>query len=253
MGAGAAALGRERLERALGEDELTLFCQPIRHLATHTYPLAEALVRLRDEEKALIPPGEFLPVFEELGMMGELDRWVTRHVIGRLKAGSRIPAFSINLAGQTIADASFSAFVARELAAAGVAPGALMFEIDEGDLAAGMEHAVQAADALREAGCRVCIDSFGSTARSLPHLKELRVDMVKVDGAVVRKVLTSSGARNILSAVLRLAAALELGVIGACVEEEDVLLRLKALDVAYVQGFGVHQPGPLDKLAAATR
>jgi len=248
-----AALGRSRLERALAEDELTLFCQPIRHLATHAYPLAEVLVRLRDEEKALIPPGEFLPVFEELGMMSELDRWVTRHAIARLKAGSRIRALSVNLAGQTIADASFPGFVAKELATAGVAPGALVFEIDEGDLAAGMEHAVQAADALHRAGCRVLIDSFGSTARALEHLKQLRVDLVKVDGAVVRKVLASSGTRNLLSAVLRLAAALELGVIGACVEEEDVLLRLKALGVGYVQGFGVHQPGPLDKLAGPTR
>jgi EAL domain-containing protein (putative c-di-GMP-specific phosphodiesterase class I) len=248
--AGSEALARERLERALANDELTLFCQPIRALEGGSgYPMAEVLVRMRDEEKALLPPGEFLPVFEQLGMMPQLDRWVVRHVLERLKAGSRIPSFTINLSGQTLADASFPAFVAGELEASGVPPQLVYFELDDADLAAGLDAAAVAATALQLAGCGVIIDSFGATAHSLAHLKHLRVDLVKVDGRIVRKLLTSVAARNLLDAVLRIADAVGIGVIGACVEEQEVLVRLKALGVGYAQGFGIHEPGPLERIA----
>ena len=227
-----------------------LFCQPIRALQGGSgYPMAEVLVRMRDEEKALLPPGEFLPVFEQLGMMPQLDRWVVHHVLARLKAGSRIPSFTINLSGQTLADASFPLFVARELEASGVPPQLLYFEFDDADLAAGLDAAAASATALQLAGCGVIIDSFGATAHSLTHLRHLRVDLVKVDGLVVRKLLTSAAARNLLDAVLRIADAVGIGVIGACVEEQEVLVRLKALGVGYAQGFGIHEPGPLERIA----
>jgi EAL domain-containing protein (putative c-di-GMP-specific phosphodiesterase class I) len=227
-----------------------LFCQPIRALQGGSgYPIAEVLVRMRDEEKALLPPGEFLPLFEQLGMMPQLDRWVVRHVLARLKAGSRIPSFTINLSGQTLADASFPQFVAGELEASGVPPQLLYFELDDADLAAGLDAAAASATALQLAGCGVIIDSFGATAHSLTHLRYLRVDLVKVDGLVVRKLLTSASARNLLDAVLRIANAVGIGVIGACVEEQEVLMRLKALGVGYAQGFGIHEPGPLERIA----
>jgi EAL domain-containing protein (putative c-di-GMP-specific phosphodiesterase class I) len=248
---GPQALARERLERALAADELTLFCQPIRALEGGSgYPMAEVLVRMRYEERALLPPGEFLPVFEELGIMPQLDRWVVRHVVQRLKAGSRIPTFTINLSGQTLADASFPAFVVGELKTSGVAPGAICFELDEADLAADLDRACVAATALKLVGSGVIIDSFGATARSLTHLKHLRVDLVKVDGMIVRKLLTSAAARSLLDAVLRIAKTLGIGVIGTSVEEQDILLRLKSLGVGYAQGFGIHEPSPLYKFAS---
>jgi EAL domain-containing protein (putative c-di-GMP-specific phosphodiesterase class I) len=247
--AGAEALGRERLEHALAADELVLFCQPIRALAQGGYPMAEVLVRMRDEERALLPPGEFLPLFEELGMMPQLDRWVVRHAVRQLRRGSRIASFSVNLSGQTLADADFPAFVAQELKIAGVPPATLAFELDEADFAAGMAAASASATALQFAGCRVLIDSFGATPDSLSYLKQLRADLVKLDGAIVRKLMAGGAARKLVDAVLRIANAVGFEVIGSCVEEQDVLARLKALGVGYVQGFGVHQPGPLEKLA----
>jgi len=221
--AGAAALGRERLERALAADELALFCQPIRALAGGRYPMAQVLVRLRGEERALLPPGEFLPVFEELELIPEIDRWVVRHVLHQLRRGSRIPALTVNLSSQTLADPSFPPFVAGELEASGVAPDSLLLEIDESDLATGMPCVCVAATALQRAGCRILIDSFGATGRSL--------------------------SRNILEATVRISATLDIGLIGMRVEEQDVLLRLKAMGVGFVQGFGVHEPGPLERIA----
>src|SRR3954463_13309802 len=122
-----------RLRGAIENTEFALYCQPILQFAGEPrYPMAEILVRLREEEKALLPPGEFLPILEHYRMMPLLDRWVVRHAVKALPR-SRIPRFSINLSAQTLADPAFPNFVADTLAAGGVAPRSVLFEIDESD------------------------------------------------------------------------------------------------------------------------
>src|SRR3954465_11318792 len=126
----------QRLRTALDKDEFELFCQPILALqgGGERYPLAEVLVRLREEERALMPPGEFLPVFEHYRMMPQLDRWVVRTIAGHLKRNARIPCYTVNFSGQTLADPNFAAYVAEQVELAGIAPSALLFEIDEADV-----------------------------------------------------------------------------------------------------------------------
>src|SRR5205085_1771591 len=89
---------------------------------TPGYPLAEILLRMRQEEKALLPPGDFLPIFEHFRMMPLLDRWVVRQVARRLARGSKVPRLSINVSSQTLEDASFPQAFAAELKATGVVP-----------------------------------------------------------------------------------------------------------------------------------
>lgn len=195
-----------RLREALQKNEFALYCQPILALAAQTsadarYPIGEVLVRMREEERALLPPGEFLPVFEHYGMMPQLDRWVMRHVVQQLA-------------------------LARPESAAGFAA------------------------AVKAYGGGVLIDGFCRRAVSFAPVTSLRPDLVKVDGSVIRKIVTSEAAQTKLKAVLRVAGALGIGVVAECVEEQDQLLRLKALDVAYAQGFGVFQPQPIERVAA---
>src|SRR5436189_4328769 len=112
-----------RLRDAIENDEFELYCQPILQFAgEERYPMAEVLVRLREEERALLPPGEFLPVFEHYRMMPQLDRWVVRHTIKRLAAGSRVQRFTVNLSGQALDDEDFVRFVAAQLSVNQVAP-----------------------------------------------------------------------------------------------------------------------------------
>ena len=103
-----------RLREALAKDELALYCQPVAALSGPTrFPIAEVLIRLHEEEKAMLPPGEFLPAFEHYGMMPDLDRWVLRKVLEHIARGSRIERFAINVSSQTLDDAAFRArFVA---------------------------------------------------------------------------------------------------------------------------------------------
>lgn len=106
-----------RIMQALRRDEFALFAQPILSLEGEPrFGMAELLVRLREEEEAMLPPGEFFPVFEHFGMMPQLDRWVARRAIARLASGSRVPQFSINASAQTLVDGAFASDVAAELA-----------------------------------------------------------------------------------------------------------------------------------------
>jgi EAL domain-containing protein (putative c-di-GMP-specific phosphodiesterase class I) len=238
-----------RLLEALQRNELALYCQPIRALAGGSYPIAEALVRLNEEESALLPPGEFLPVFEHYKMMPELDRWVVRQVVKRLAQGSKVPRFSINLSGQTLEDEAFPKFVAGEIMAAGVPAASILFEVDEPDALGKPEAGARFSAAVKAIGVGIMIDGFGRRAASFSPLKTLRADFIKVDGSITRRILTSETASNKLKAIVRVGDALGIGVVAECVEEQDILLRLKALGVGYVQGFGVYRPHPIEAIA----
>lgn len=238
-----------RLHDALHKDELRLFCQPILTLASGETGIAEVFVRLREEEAALLPPGYFLPVFEHFRMMPDLDRWVVRHAADHLGAGSRITRLSINVSGQTLSDQAFPAFVAAELGRTGVAPAALLFEIDESDVLRQPMVAERFAGAIKSAGCCVLIDSFARRSVSFTPLKTLHVDFVKIDGSIVRNIQKSSVALNKLGAVVRLGEAIGIGIIAECVEEPEILERLRALGVGYAQGYGIAEPHPIEELA----
>jgi len=240
----------EHLRKALAGNELTLYCQPIAALSGAVrFPMAEVLVRMRAEEKALMPPGEFLPAFEEYGLMPELDRWVVRQVIGHLARGSRMPKFSINLSIQTLEDAGFPKAVAIELVACGVPGTSLLFEIGEVDCLARLESVLRFATAIRTVGCGLMVDGFGRRAASFTPLKSLRPDFVKVDGVIVRKILGVPGSEAKLKAILRVGEVMRYDVIAEMVEDQDILMRLKALGVGYAQGFGIMQPHPIEMLA----
>ena len=238
-----------RLQDALKKDELCLYSQPILTLETGETAIAEVFVRLREEEATLLPPGFFLPVFEHFRMMPDLDRWVARHAIGHLGKGSRIARLSINISGQTLVDQAFHGFVAAELKRAGVRPSALLFEIDESDVLRQPMVAERFAAAIKSVGCGVLIDSFARRSVSFTPLKTLHVDFVKVDGSIVRNVQKSSVALNKLGAVVRLGEAIGIGIIAECIEEHEILERVKGLGVGYAQGYGIAEPHPIEELA----
>lgn len=241
---------QQRLRRVLANDELCLYCQPVLALgAGGGYPFAEVLVRMRQEEAALLPPGDFFPVFEHYRMLPQLDRWVVRHALKAMAIGSRIEGFTINLSGQTLEDGEFARFVAAELAAHEVPAAAVFFEIDESDTLRRLDAAVRFAAAYRALGGQVMIDAFGRRSASFAAVKALAPAFLKVDGSITRKLLTSDSAQKKMNALLSVARAFGFGLIAEFVEENDVLLRLRALGVGHAQGFGVYQPQPIESFA----
>jgi EAL domain-containing protein (putative c-di-GMP-specific phosphodiesterase class I) len=237
-----------RLRGALHNNELQLLIQPIAALAEMRYVMAEVLVRLREEEEAMLPPGEFLPVFEQYGMMPELDRWVVEQSLRRLaaRAGAGFRQLSINVSRQSIVRAELPQFVAKCLASLSVRPDALCFEVAEDEALHTVEDTALFAVEMRRLGCKVAIDGFGRRAASFAPLKSVRCDYLKVDGSITRNVLRSDLAVRKLQAIVRVGEALGIGIIAEFVEETDILAKLRALGVGYAQGFGIARPAPID-------
>src|SRR4030095_8572518 len=153
------------------------------------------------------------------------------------------------VAGTPLRGREFLPYVEAVAQKSKVSPAALAFEIDESDVLGRLDPVVRFANAAKALGCGVLIDGFGRRAASFTPLKVLRADFVKVDGSVVRKLLTSEVARTKMNAIQRFADALRLGVVAECVESSDILAHLKTLKVSHAQGFGVHPPKPIDDLA----
>jgi len=239
-----------RLRKAIEKNEFELYCQPIIALSGASgYAMGEVLVRMREEERALLPPGEFLPAMEHFRMMPQLDRWVVRNTLKHLAAGSRIPCFTVNLSFQTLEDEEFIHFVSAQLSFNGLRAAALAFEIDESDTIARPQAATKFATTYKALGGRVLIDGFGRRSVSFATIKAIGAAFLKVDGSITRRLLSNDASLNKMKAILRVGESLGFGVIAECVEDQDVLMRLKSLGVGFAQGFGIYQPHPIDSFA----
>ena len=237
------------LRRALDLDELQIYCQPILSLqaSAERYPMAEVLVRLREEEESLLPPGDFLPVFEHYRMMTDLDCWVVQKTVEWIAEArpDSIRSYSVNVSSQSLDDAKLADFASGTLHRCGVNPVQLCFEIDEVDTLQRAEAAERFARAIRLIGCKVIIDGFARRSVSFSALKALQPEYVKVDGAVVRKIASSSVAQLKLKAIARVCAVAGIGIIAECVEEQHIVTQLTQMSVDYAQGFGIAVPQPI--------
>jgi EAL domain-containing protein (putative c-di-GMP-specific phosphodiesterase class I) len=237
------------LRHALAEGQFSLFCQPIAAIAGPVaYPMAEVLIRLREEENALLPPGEFLPVLEHYGMMPELDRWVVGQVLRRLSEGSEIPRFTINVSAQTIADPTFPHFFANEIIDTGVPAERVLFEIDETDALAVPACVSRFSATIGSLGSGMLIDGYGRGLDGLAPLKVPCVQFIKVDRSVIRQLVAGEIPTAKVNAVLRVTSEIGIHLIAEGVEDLEVLTRLKAMNFRYAQGFGVCAPQPMDMI-----
>jgi len=236
-----------RLARALERDEFVLYAQPILALRDgRSFPMAEVLLRLQEDEADFLPPGGFLPLFEHFRMSPQLDLWVARQSVARLARKPRVPCLCINLASQTLGDPAFVPGLQAELERAKLPPSALVVEIGEHDVLERPEQVDAFMASVRAVGCRIAISGFGRRAVSLSALTSLRPDFVKVDGGIVRSLQTGQSSRKKLSAMVGIAKAVGFELIGEGVEVPETLAHLREAGVDYAQGFGIQVPAPIN-------
>ena len=238
-----------RIREALAHDEFDLYVQDIVALREGTVParMQEVLIRMRDEEETLIPPGAFLPVAERCGLMAEIDRYVVTRVLAaqqslNVREPGAQPLVCINLSIATFQDASFAEFVAKALERAGAAAESLCFEFEESDVLAALADASRQARALQKIGCRRSMDGFGATRVAFEHLKEVPIDYLKIDGRVIFEILRDPVAIAKVKSIQRVCRTIGVRTIAEQVESEIALLALRRLEVDYAQGFGVAAP-----------
>lgn len=247
---------RAKLQRALRENQFLLFTQKILPLKSGAPDpdCHEILLRLREEEDNLQPPGGFIPVAEEYGMMEEIDRWVVHSLISwclskrQAAPAWRPPLFCINLSGSTLDNPEFARFVRYELQRPGFSANSLCFEINDTEAINNHASVRNFISALKPAGCRFALDDFGSIKVSFSHLKGLAVDFIKIDGAIIQNILKSPADLAKLRAITTVCKKIEVRTIAEFVESEETLEKLRELGIDYAQGFGIARPEPITRL-----
>ncbi len=243
----------ELLKSALSNDRLVLFAQPIRPIGREDEGITyEILLRMRDEQGELLGPGAFLPIAEAFGFMREIDQWVITHTLNALAQNpvwqQQTRKCSINLAGTSLSSQSLVAFIQAELERTGVAAGKIGFEITETQHIASRDVAEQITRDLRALGCSVALDDFGTGLATFDYLKSFDFDVLKIDGAFVRELETSSHDRRIVQSTCDVARQMGLKTVAEFVESHSIARLLGELGVDYGQGFGLGRPVALASL-----
>ncbi|HUR83743.1 MAG TPA: EAL domain-containing protein, partial [Solirubrobacteraceae bacterium] len=211
----------EQIRDALAEDHFTLYAQPIVSLRGDEAPRHELLVRMVSREGDIIPPSAFLPMAERFDLIQEIDRWVVSRAIDLIAQSPDLAPdviFEINLSAKSLAQTELPTFIARRLAASGVDPSRLVFEVTETAAIVNVDRAKQFARRLGELGCGVALDDFGAGMSSFGYLKNLPVDFLKLDGAFVKDIISDRVDRAMVSAIHDVGRALGIPTIAEWVE-----------------------------------
>ena len=237
-----------RLRVAMEEGRLVLDYQEVVPIgsAGRDGPHIELLLRLRDESGELVMPGTFLPAAERYGLMPLVDRWVIRTAIANFArlhpAGGAVRTCAINLSGASIDDAELADFILGCIAEHGVPAERFCLEITETVAVRSLLKVARMIERLRAAGCRIALDDFGAGMSSFGYLKNLPVDVIKIDGSFIRELDTDPMSRTIVSAIVQIGHQRGLKVVAEWVDDDAVRAVLSGLGVDYGQGFTLHTP-----------
>jgi len=244
--ADAAPAWEHRIRDALENDRFVLHCQPILDLARDEVSRYEVLLRMRDDDERLIPPVAFLGVAERLGLIHDIDRWVTRRA-AELAAAHPEVCFEVNISGRSMDDPDLVTTIRRELDRTGAHPHQLVFEITETATIANIADARRFAEALTSMGCRFAIDDFGAGFGAFFYLKHLPVAYLKIDGDFVRSPRTRTD-ELVIDAIVGMSKGLGKKTIAEWVGDEETLMSLAAAGVDFAQGYHVGRPFPASDL-----
>jgi EAL domain-containing protein (putative c-di-GMP-specific phosphodiesterase class I) len=244
------------LRGAISDRRIVVEYQPIVEIETGRVRYAEALVRLRDKEHALLLPGSFLGVAAEVGLLVALDRLVIERAVKQAAewreglAASGFGGVSINLTSAHLTTDGFERWMIGLLEKNKLPADYLHAEITEHELVEATEPVLQCLNALRNAGIRVGLDDFGTGYSSLSSLSHLPVDFVKIDRSFVDSLDTDPEDTAIVTAIIEMSGRLELDLVAEGVETTTQLQLLHSLGVKLAQGYLFAPPGPAQMVDA---
>ncbi|MFZ9737818.1 MAG: EAL domain-containing protein [Prochlorotrichaceae cyanobacterium] len=255
------ALQRMKLENALQialkEEEFFLVYQPQWDLQTqHLYGM-ETLIRWNHPEMGLVPPGEFIPMAEQNGLIREIGPWVLRSACAQGKAwldqGLPIGHIAVNVAGPQIQSGDFISIVQEILDETGFPPFHLELEVTESFVMQDPGERIQALEQLRLMGVQLAIDDFGTGYSSLSYLKQLPINKLKIDQSFVRNIAVDPNDLAIVEAIIALAKALNLAIIAEGVETEQQMAFLRERGCHQAQGYLYSRPLSPEAMEALLR
>jgi diguanylate cyclase (GGDEF)-like protein len=241
----AAALRRftlaSRLRSAIARGELVLHYQPKIALGSGEIVGFEGLVRWQEPELGLLAPGEFIPLAEETGLIGQLGDWVLREACRQIaawrEAGLGDVPVAVNLSAQQLRREGTALRVAEILREAGVDAALLGIEVTESVLLDDAERAIGELHALRALGIELALDDFGTGFSSLSYLRKLPVQVVKIDREFIAEISSREDAAALTASIVAMAKALWLRVVAEGVEKEEERALVAIWGCEEAQGF----------------
>jgi diguanylate cyclase (GGDEF)-like protein/PAS domain S-box-containing protein len=236
------------LRKAIEDQQLVVYYQPIVSLSDNNICAFEALVRWNHPKRGLIPPGEFIPVAEESDIIVLLGRWVLRESCRQMAEWQRRFApvrpitVSVNVSTRQLTDSRLNQDVESALADSGLNPEFLALEMTESSIMGNAQRTLATLDRLKAMNVRLEIDDFGTGYSSLSYLQQLPFDTLKIDRSFIREMTAGNSSLDIVKAILQLAHSLKLEVIAEGVETDQQLCDLRELGCDYLQGYLFSRP-----------
>ncbi len=236
------------LRKAILDDELVLHYQA--KVDTHTGALAgaEALVRWLSPSEGMVPPGTFIPVAEESGLIDDIGQWVLRETclqINRWRAKGLVPVpIAINVSNRQLRRSSFAADIEQTLTEFNVGPELVEIELTETSVMDAGAQGIETLKAFRAYGLGISLDDFGTGHSSLASLKQLPIDTVKIDREFVQDIGDDDDNTAMVATIVAMSKTLNLKAVAEGVETEGQLDFLKACGCPVVQGYLLSRPVP---------
>lgn len=242
---------QQRLQQALKEDRFALFTQEVHPLSKRIQPgfRSEILLRMLGDDGSYIAPGMFLGTAERYRLMPDIDRWVVRNTLqalvelDRFLTGFRL--FGINISAQSLNETEFLPYVLEQFDHFGIPFSSVCFELTETTAISNLDRALNFLNTLRDRGCLLSLDDFGSGVSSFSYLKHLPLNSLKIDGSFVRDIRRHPQDRAVVESICQVGKVMGIRTVAEHVENAEVLSTLKEVGVDFVQGYAVHKPEPL--------
>jgi EAL domain-containing protein (putative c-di-GMP-specific phosphodiesterase class I) len=233
------------LRMAIKEEQFYLEYQPKLNLSTQTLIGMEALVRWKHPELGTIPPGKFISLAEETGLIVPLGEWILRESCRQMKKwqekGYHSLVISVNVSIRQLEDVNFINSVKKILKETDLDPKWLEMEVTE-SVFMDVNDAASILEEIRQLGIQISIDDFGTGYSSLSYLKHLPIDTLKVDASFIKDIHVNEESRAIVKSVLTLATTLGLNVIAEGIEIQEHVNELNKDGLLFGQGFYFSKP-----------
>jgi diguanylate cyclase (GGDEF)-like protein len=249
----AVVQARRLLERdmraALAQDGFRLFYQPLVNLQTKKVTAFEALMRWQHPERGMVPPLDFIPVAEEMGLIVQLGEWALRQACAEAAEWPDGICVSVNLSPLQFSKGNLVSTVMSALASAGLPASRLELEITESVLLEKSERNITILNQLRDLGVRISMDDFGTGYSSIGYLRSFPFDKIKIDQSFVRDLLVDEGSLAIVRAIAGLGVSFGMITTAEGVETEEQMRCLNLEGCIEVQGYLYSRPVPANEVA----
>jgi EAL domain-containing protein (putative c-di-GMP-specific phosphodiesterase class I) len=238
------------LRQAITTFGLYLVYQPFVDCETREIRHCEALLRWNHPERGIIPPGKFIPIAEQAGLIGEIGCWVFDHVCKQIKAWDFDITVSINVSGSELLDNMFTERLNRTLIDYDISSHHIQLEFTEHVLVSEGGKNLPILNQLKRLGFGLAVDDFGTGFSSLSYLTELPIDVIKIDKSFINKIPHDRKSIAVSNSIISLAKDLEILTIGEGVENHAQVEWLRAHGCKLIQGYYFHKPMSANNLAA---